>query len=158
MTSKSLMFAYYTHTFAATVQGYYWRLNACLNSEIPACATHLLIYAIEKAQPFIQSSGAGFFGLAPTEDGLLDQMLKKEMIAKMQFGVHTHMFNSTEDPSQIRFGGYNEDLFKEGHRQTWINTLSSDTWMFEFIDGGFKTHKLFSERQKVLIDPGYPFI
>ena len=42
-------------------------------------------------------------------------MYKHQMISKKVFGFHTHMWNSTEDPSVVRFGGYHEDLFGKGH-------------------------------------------
>ena len=53
------------------------------------------------------------------------------LLTKKQFGVHTHLWNSTEDPSQIRFGGYNEELFKAGHKQVWLDTLNKTTWIVE---------------------------
>jgi len=79
------------------------------------------------------------------------------MIAKKQFGVHTHMFNSTSDPSTIRFGGYNKDQFKEGHSQTWLNTTGQMSWEVKFTHAGFHEDKIW-ENTHALIDPGYPFI
>jgi len=73
------------------------------------------------------------------------------------FGVHTHLYNSTEDPSEIRFGGYNEELFKEGHKQVWMNTTGNMTWEVKFDSAGFH-HKSLWNNTHALIDPGYPFI
>ena len=58
-------------------------------------------------------------------------MEEHRMINKRVFGVHTHMFNSTEDPSQIRFGGYNSDLIKDGHDLIWFNTTNEKVWAVE---------------------------
>ena len=79
------------------------------------------------------------------------------MIKKKQFGVHTHMWNSTEDPSVIRFGDYNEELFKKGHKQMWMNTTSNMTWEVKFDSAGFHSDMIWNNTH-ALIDPGYPFI
>ena len=42
---------------------------------------------------------------------MLKQMQKHGLFAEAVMGIHTHLWNSTEDPSAIRFGGYNKDLF-----------------------------------------------
>ena len=80
------------------------------------------------------------------------------MIAKKQFGVHTRMRNSTYDSSQFRFGGYNEELFKKGHAQQWINTVSNDSWMIEIARAGLSSFIAYNSTIKALIDPGFPFI
>ena len=79
------------------------------------------------------------------------------MIEKMQLGVHTRMRNSEEDPSSMRFGGYNEELFKEGHEQVWLNTTSNMSWEVQFDSAGFHSDTLFEDKH-ALVDPGYPFI
>ena len=79
------------------------------------------------------------------------------MIADKIFGVHTHLYNSTEDPSEMRFGGYNEELFKEGHRQVWLNTTGNMSWEVKFDHAGFNSEHLWNNTH-ALIDPGYPFI
>lgn len=48
-------------------------------------------------------------------NNLLYQLKFHGLIEEKIFGVHTRIFDSDEDPSVIRFGGYNEELFKEGH-------------------------------------------
>ena len=68
----------------------------------------------------------------------LQQMHDRGMIAEKTFGVHTRLYNSTEDPSQIRFGGYNKELFKEGHKQAWLKTESKLSWVVKFSNAGFK--------------------
>lgn len=55
-------------------------------------------------------------------------MYRQGMIEDKVFGVHTHMYNSTEDPSVIRFGGINEDMFLEGHELLWVETVYKGTW------------------------------
>ena len=79
------------------------------------------------------------------------------MIEKMQLGVHTQLRNSTEDPSAMRFGGYNEDLFKAGHEQVWLNTTSNMSWEVKFDTAGFHTDIVWNNKH-ALVDPGFPFI
>ena len=56
------------------------------------------------------------------------------MIDKKKFGLYIKMRNETDDTSQIRFGGYNEDLFKKdmfgrtSHELVWIPTISNNSW------------------------------
>ena len=86
------------------------------------------IFAVEKANPYFTCLGDGYFGLAPTpsneEFSLLGWMYEHEIIKKKAFGIHTHIYNSTQDPSKIRFGGYDKTLFPEGHEQIWFNTTT----------------------------------
>jgi hypothetical protein len=79
------------------------------------------------------------------------------MISSKQFGVHTHMFNSTEDPSQIRFGGFNKDLFNEGHDIIMMETRAKSSWEVKFDSAGFYSEEVW-KGWHALIDPGYPFI
>ena len=67
------------------------------------------------------------------------------------------MWNSTEDPSEIRFGGYNAELFAAGHDQLWINTTSNSSWTIEMADVSFHGSSLWTD-MPALVDPGYPFI
>lgn len=168
MTTKVIDFMYLMHYYDAEISGHYWMLNTCLNSTKQACATNFIVYAVQKATPWFNTLGDGYLGLAPADgDGILttqhnnvlEQMHFHGMIKKKMFGVHTHMFNSTEDPSEIRFGGYNEELFKAGHSQTWLNTVNTSTWELALIDGAFHEPNLYNDTsQRALIDPGYPFI
>ena len=81
------------------------------------------------------STGNGFDNAM--ESSLLYQMYDSGMIKSKVFGVHTHMFNSTQDPSQIRFGGFNEELFEEGHDLMMIQTSSKSSWEIKFNSAGF---------------------
>lgn len=169
MTKKALDFAYMMHYYDADVEGHFWMLNACLNSTKSSCATNLIVYAIQRAKPWFNSLGDGYFGLAPSNakatgnlddssNNILEQMYLHKMITKRQFGVHTHMYNSTEDPSSIRFGGYNEELFKVGHKQRWMNTTSNAEWHVNLDSVQFHSENILSSQIPALIDPGYPFI
>ena len=84
-------------------------------------------------------------------------MKREGMISAPVMGIHTHMYNSTQDPSQIRFGGFNEALIPSGHSQIWLKTLNDKTWEVEVHDVSFHGDKIF-KRTKALINPGYPFI
>ena len=142
--------------------------HVCLDSASKSCASNLVVYAVQSASPWFYSLGDGYLGLAPgagrsddslddSHNTLLDQMKFHGMISKKQFGVHTHLFNSTEDPSQMRFGGYNQDLFKEGQQQMWINTVGPASWEIKFSSVRFHSES-FSSLKHALINPGYPFI
>ena len=67
------------------------------------------------------------------------------------------MFNSTEDPTQIRFGTFNQDLFLEGHDVLLMKTRSIHSWEVKFDSASFYTDKVW-KGWHALIDPGYPFI
>ena len=171
MTKKTIDFMYMMNIYSAKLEGHFWMLNACFDSDHrAACATNLIVYAIQTAKPWFNSLGDGYFGLAPStqlggsdnltdgKNNILEQMYMHKMITKKQFGVHTHMYNSTDDPSSIRFGGYNEELFKAGHKQRWINTTSNTQWHIELDSVQFHSENLLSSKIPALIDPGYPFI
>ena len=65
MVDKALDFMYKFHVMNANVTGHYWLLNACLASDRQACATSLIVYAIQEATPWFNSIADGYFGLAP---------------------------------------------------------------------------------------------
>lgn len=145
LISQKMDFMYMMHLYKATLQGKYWMLNVCLDSDRPVCSTDFIVYAVEKATPWFNVLGDGYMGLAPfsakkpldsVHNNLLEQMHFKKMINSKVFGVHTHMYNSTEDPSQIRFGGYNEDLLREKHELVWFKTGSNKSWGIEIVSGG----------------------
>jgi hypothetical protein len=122
----------------------------------------MVIYAIQKTDSWFYTLGDGYVGLAVSHDiskkaGFLDLMVHNKMIKDRIFGVHTHMWNSTEEPSEIRFGGYNEELFKEGHSHQWMKTIHPNSWVVEFISAGFHT-EIHRNATNALINPGYPFI
>lgn len=95
------------HQTTVLTQGHYWRINACFDTDEPkACATDLVIYGVHKSEPKFTSLISGFFGLSPSRGignssqmNLFEQIYDRGMISKKMFGVHTHMYNSTEDPS-----------------------------------------------------------
>ena len=163
-TPYTFEYIHMLHIYKAETEGHWWRMNACLNTTQEACATDLFFYAVHKAKPRFNSLGDGYFGLSPSKGiagspsmNALDQIYDRGMISKKMFGVHTHLYNSTESPSEIRFGGYNEELFKEGHKQVWFNTTSTMSWEVKFNDASFHTERLWNNTH-ALIDPGYPFI
>ena len=67
------------------------------------------------------------------------------------------MFNTTEDPTQIRFGAFNKDLFMEGHELLLTETRSKHSWEIKFNSAGFFSEETW-KGWHALIDPGYPFI
>lgn len=103
------------------------------------------------------SPGLGWGGLEDNHNNFLAQMYKHKMISSKVFGIHTQMWNSTEEPSEVRFGGYHQDLFGKGHDQVWLNTLNNTSWEVSFASIGFTT-KAISHLTRALINPGFPFI
>ena len=64
---KTIDFMYMMHIYSANIEGHFWMLNACFDSEHrAACANNLIIYAIQLAKPWFNSLGDGYFGLAPS--------------------------------------------------------------------------------------------
>jgi len=113
-TKKHLEYFFMMHLYDVEVEGFYWTVHSCLRALQEACAKDLVLYAISWAKPWFHTLGDGYFGLAPgygyesnTESNLLHQIYNHGMIKSKIFGVHTHMFNTTEDPTQIRFGAFN---------------------------------------------------
>lgn len=114
MTTKHLEYFFMNRLYDAEVEGFYWTVHSCLRAFEEACAKNLVLFAIQKAKPYFHTLGDGYFGLAPAygyqgtqSSSLLHQIYNHGMIKSKVFGVHTHMFNSTEDPTQIRFGTFN---------------------------------------------------
>lgn len=170
LIEQKMDFLYMMHLYDATLSGKYWMINVCLDSDIPVCGVDFITYAVEKATPWFNILGDGYVGLAPRADkdllesvrnNVLDQMHHKNMIQERVFGVHTHMYNSTEDPSQMRFGGYNKDLIREGKEIHWFQTTSKKSWGLNIHAGGLHTN-LFHQNNTMdthaVIEPGYPYI
>ena len=65
MTKKVIDFAYMMHLYEATVEGHYWFVNMCLQAEKEACATNMIIYAVQNARPWFNALVDGYMGLAP---------------------------------------------------------------------------------------------
>jgi len=58
-------FVYMMHLYDATLEGRYWMLNVCLDSDQPICSTDFIVYAVEKAKPWFNLVSDGYIGLAP---------------------------------------------------------------------------------------------
>lgn len=165
LTEKRFSYVNMLHVYDCKAKGHYWRMNACLDSKSEACATDLFFYGVHEADPAFHSLADGYFGLSPSKGiagsksmSAFDQIFDRGMVKKKIIGVHTHLYNSTEAPSEMRFGGYNEELFKEGHEQVWLNTTNPTmSWVVKFDYAGFHSESLW-EGKHALIDPGYPFI
>ena len=69
----------------------------------------------------------------------LSQLKEHGLIDKKIFSVYTQMRNETANPSQIRFGSHNEDLFKgiKDKQLHWINTLNDKTWQIKMAQIDF---------------------
>lgn len=151
-------FLYMFHARHSTINGRYWMTEVCFNDQEGACAKEYPIFSVQTAEPYFYALGDGYFGLDPRA---ISAMQREGMISEPVFGVHTHMFNSTEDPSQIRFGGYNEELFKEGHSQVWLPTVNNTSWELDVNNVQFHGDSLInatSEGQRAIINPAFPFI
>jgi hypothetical protein len=93
------------------------------------------LFGIPAAKPFFSANGDGYMGLGlgntlgdnNNEYSFLSQLKEHGLIDKKIFSVYTQMNNKTDNPSQIRFGSYNTDLF-EGSELHWIDTLNEKTW------------------------------
>ena len=106
LNNKHLEYFYKRHRLDVEVKGLYFIIDACLRSSIEACAQDLVVFAIKQAKPAFSTLGDGYMGLSTgngfdnaMESSLLYQMYDSGMIKSKVFGVHTHMFNSTQDPS-----------------------------------------------------------
>ena len=105
------------------LKGQYYPVRACFaNTTDSQCGEDLVAFGIKKSDPLWWPLADGYMGLGAGsgydnthETSFLNQMHKNGMIDEKIFGIHTRMTNSTEDPTTIRFGGYNEEQFKEGH-------------------------------------------
>lgn len=143
-----------THQLHAEVNGQYWKTAACVKSDKSACVHELPVYAIYNAEPYFYALGDGYLGLSPH---MIDALYDDGMIAKKQIGVHTHLYNSTEDPSVMRFGGIDLEKMPEGHVMDWHESVGKDTWELQFSSVDFHNEKLY-EHARAVVNPGYPFI
>ena len=168
-TTIEFDFMYALHFYEAKLTGNYWMVNMCLDSPLPKCALDLIVFAVERATPWYSANSDGYLGLAPLKsttvgkneanrNNVMEQMHKHKMIDKKVFGVHTHMFNTTEDPSQIRFGGYNEELIRDGHDLVWFNTSNQNAWSIEIFSGGLHIDIFSNKTMHAIVDPAYPYI
>lgn len=85
-------------------------------------------------------------------------MVSHKLIEKKMFGVYTKNANGTDIPSQIRFGGYNEDLLQAGQELVWINTNTTSSWAVTLQAFDFHYENILETPKKALINPGFPFI
>ena len=86
------------------------------------------IYGVETADPVFYSLGDGYLGLSPK---MVEKLHSQGLISERLIGIHTHLYNSTEDPSVIRFGGVNENLIPHRHDISYFDTVSDDSWELE---------------------------
>ena len=151
---KDIDFFYMTKQLRAETEGRYWSTRACLSSDMYACADELPIFSIQEAEPYFYSLGDGYLGLSPR---MLYTLYREGMVSKKVIGVHTHLWNSTEDPSTMRFGGIREDLYPRGHEMQYHSTVSKDTWELNFDQVKFHGDHITKDIRGI-INPGYPFI
>ena len=91
-------------------------------------------------------------------------MVDSGMIDKKIVGMYTKTRNNTNDLSQVRFGGYNEDLFKRdmfgkiSHELVWIPTVSDSSWKIELQNVLFKREDVIRQPTYALINPSIPFV
>lgn len=152
--SGTFDYFYNMHSGEATIEGRLWDTAVCFNTQDHACAHEYSVFSIQKADPWFYSLGDGYLGLNPAA---LDSMTRAGWISKPMFGVHTKMTESTEDPSQIRFGGENKDLFANDSSQLWLKTVNSTTWEMDLTEVDFHGDDII-KNSKAIINPGYPFI
>ena len=167
-TQIDIDFMFYMHFYQAKLTGHYWMTNVCLDSDWRACAINMIVYAVEKAEPWFHLLSDGYLGLAPfsgemkaksdSHNNAIEQMHFHKMMSKKVFGVHTHMYNSTEDQSQIRFGGYNQDLIREGHDLIWFNTSNKNAWSIELNSASLHDELFEGKTMHAVIDPAYPYM
>ncbi len=67
------------------------------------------------------------------------------------------MRNETDNPSQIRFGAYNENLF-EGKQLHWIDTINDQTWQVKLAQVDYKQEDILGKPTVALMNPSFPFI
>lgn len=67
------------------------------------------------------------------------------------------MSNSTDNPSQIRFGAQNENLF-EGDSLHWLDTIAEDSWKVDLSRVDFKDEDILGHTTHALMNPSFPFI
>ena len=135
-TSETLQYFYLSHAFDVEVKGTYYKLPACIEHDPnPAvCLLNFDVFGISSAKPSIQTNGDGYMGLglgnsiASNSDNrsILSQLKQHGLIDKKIFSVYTQLFNQTDTPSQIRFGGSNSNLFNNSLH--YITTLKDDSW------------------------------
>ena len=119
LLEKSFDIFYLTGRYQTNTIGDYYKKQFCFGE---VCAEDMPVFVVEKADPNFSCLGDGFIGFAPVSDeknngfSLLEWLYQHEVIHKKAFGIHTQLYNSKEDPSTIRLGGYDKSLFPEGHQ------------------------------------------
>ena len=131
-----ITYFYKLHAFDTKIEGTIYKLSACIeHSPNPSiCLMNFQLLGINKATPFFTANGDGYMGLGlgksidGSEDfNFLAQLKDHGLIDKKIFSVYSQMSNSTDNPSQIRFGAQNENLF-EGDSLHWLDTIAEDSW------------------------------
>lgn len=78
------------------------------------------------------------------------------LIDKKIFSVFTQMDSTSSNPSQIRFGAANTNLFTGTTH--WIDTLTSNSWKINLEQVDFKSANILGKRTVALMNPSFPFI
>ena len=112
------------HMFETTIEGQRFQGKICLLSDTAICHRDFKIFSIENTvgMSMLYSESSGYFGLGLGEGygggkelNTLNQMVSLGLIDDKKFGVYTTMKNKTGLHSQIRFGGFNRELFADKH-------------------------------------------
>ena len=148
------------------IEGQRFEGKMCIMSDQAQCALDLKIFAIENTlKGLLYSESSGYLGLGLGEGygggkelNTLDQLYSQGLIGSKKFGVYTVMKNSTDSHSQIRFGGFNEDLLVDKHSLQWMPTTSTDSWKILIHSITFNTDDILQDSSTALINPGFPYI
>ena len=65
-TSFGFNFMYAMHYYHTELTGHFWKVNMCLDSKLPNCALDMIVFAIERAKPWMNILTDGYLGLAPS--------------------------------------------------------------------------------------------
>ena len=162
-----ITYFYLLHAFDVKIKGTFFKLPACIeHSPDPSvCLMNFHLFGITAAKPFFSANGDGYMGLGlgntlgdnNNEYSFLSQLKEHGLIDKKIFSVYTQMSNKTDNPSQIRFGSYNSDLF-EGTELHWIDTLNEKTWQFKLAQVDYSQEDILGKPTVALMNPSFPFI
>jgi len=161
---------FFQHMSEVRITGKHYGEQMCMERD--KCA-QFSMFAVDSADPFFMIMADGVLGLGidvayggtPGDSmNVLDQMIDHQIIQKRIFGLYTKVKNDTDDTSQVRFGGYNEDLFEKdengqvSHELVWIPTLTTNSWMLQCPQIDFNKDHITAGSTKALINPSFPFI
>lgn len=124
------------------------------------------IFTCDKFPEF--DDGEGILGLRPApgevdKDSFLEQLADKQQIEKPIFSVFVtnDYYYTPLITSQIRFGGYNNDVLDQYFNTNFdyfkLNTF--DTWALTIYDAKYNDYSYFSRNIKTVeFNPGTPYI